>query len=36
MKSVHLRPTARVGRRDRGAAETNPRPGGLPLHAPNA
>jgi hypothetical protein len=28
MKSVHLRPTAHVGRRDHGAAEANP-PGGL-------
>jgi hypothetical protein len=35
MKSVHLRPTAHVGRRDHGAAEANPRPGGLP-HALDA
>jgi hypothetical protein len=36
MKSIHLRPTAHVGRRDHGAAEANPPPGGLPLHALDA
>lgn len=36
MKLVHLCPAAHVGRRDQGAAEASPRPGGLPLHALDA